>query len=112
MEYELRDVAPELVREILEAGLAASTACNFQPQRIEVIDDDASRAALGHVVPSRYYVPLAFLICFDRREYWVRPMDGKASGEIDAVIVTTHMMLRAADLYLGTILVMYWPRSG
>lgn len=108
LEYERRDVAQELVREILAAGLAAPTACNFQPQRIKVIDDDASRAALGRVVPSRYYVPLAFLICFDRRECWVRPMDGKASGEIDAAIVTTHMMLQAADLGLGSIWVMYW----
>lgn len=39
-----------------EARLAAPTACNFQPQRIKVIDDDTSRAALGRVVPSRYYV--------------------------------------------------------
>ncbi len=108
LEYEQRDVAPELVRAILEAGLAAPTACNFQPQRIKVINDDASRAALSRVVPSRYYVPLAFLICFDRRECWVRPMDGKASGEIDAAIVTTHMMLQAADLGLGSIWVMYW----
>ena len=108
LEYEHRDVAPELVRAILEAGLAAPTACNFQPQRIKVIDDDASRAALGLVVPSRYYVPLAFLVCFDRRECWVRPMDGKASGEIDAAIVTTHMMLQAVDLGLGSIWVMYW----
>lgn len=108
LEYEQRDVAPELVRAIIEAGLAAPTACNFQPQRIKVIDDDASRAALARVVPSRYYVPLAFLVCFDRRECWVRPMDGKASGEIDAAIVTTHMMLRTADLGLGSIWVMHW----
>ena len=29
LEYERRDVAPELVQTILEAGLAAPTACNF-----------------------------------------------------------------------------------
>ena len=108
LEYEQQSVAPELVRSILKAGLAAPTACNFQPQRILVIDDDQSRAALARVVPSRYYVPLAFLVCYDRRECWVRPMDGKASGDIDAAIVTTHMMLRATDLGLGSIWVMYW----
>lgn len=108
LEYERRSVGPELVRAILEAGLAAPTACNFQPQRIRVIDCDEDRAALNRVVPSRYYVPLAFLVCYDRRECWVRPMDGRSSGEIDAAIVTTHMVLQATDLGLGSIWVMYW----
>ena len=34
LEYERRTVAPDLVQTILEAGLAAPTACNLQPQRI------------------------------------------------------------------------------
>ena len=58
---------------------------------------------LSRAVPSPIYVPLAFLICWDRRESWVRSVDGKSSGEIDAAIVTTHMMLQAADLGLGSI---------
>lgn len=99
---------PELIRSILDAGLSAPTACNLQPQRILVIDDDESRAALSRAVPSKYFVPLAFLVCYDRRECWVRPMDGKSSGDIDTAIVTTHMMLRATDLGLGSIWVMYW----
>lgn len=108
LEYERRDVAPELVQTILEAALAAPTACNFQPQRILVIDDDDSRAALSRGISSGVYVPLAFLVCYDRRDCWVRPVDGKVSGEIDAAIVTTHMMLQAADLGLGSIWVMNW----
>jgi len=108
LEYEPRAVAPELVQAILDAGLCAPTACNFQPQRILVIDSDDGRAALDRVVPSRYYVPLAFLVCYDRRECWIRPMDNQRSGEIDAAIVTTQMMLRATDLGLGSIWVMYW----
>ena len=95
LEYERRTVAPDLVQTILEAGLAAPTACNLQPQRILMIHDEATRSMLSRVVPSRFYVPLAFLVCYDRRECWIRPMDGKSSGEIDAAIVTTHMMLQA-----------------
>lgn len=108
LEYERRDVSPALVRSILDAALAAPTACNLQPQRILVINDTESREKLSRVVPSRYYVPLAFLVCYDRRACWVRPGDGKSSGEIDAAIVTTHMMLQATDLGLGSIWVMNW----
>ena len=35
-------------------------------------------------------------------------MDGKNSGDKDASIVATHMMLEIADLGLGSIWVMYW----
>lgn len=39
-------------------------------------------------------------------------MDGKSSGDIDASIVATHMMLEATELGLGSIWVMYWdPRK-
>lgn len=108
LEYEHWPVEQNLVDQILAAGLAAPTACNFQPQRVLVIDDDDGRRRLNCVIPSKYFVPLALLICYDSRECWVRPMDGKASGEIDASIVATHMMLQAADLGLGSIWVMYW----
>lgn len=108
LEYEHRPVEQELLDKILEAGLAAPTACNNQPQRILMIRDDTGREKLNRIVPSKYYVPAAFLICYHRQECWTRPMDGKSSGEIDASIVTTHMMLEATNLGLGSIWVMYW----
>ena len=108
LEYSHRPVEKELVDKVIEAALAAPTACNNQPQRILVIDDEEGRSKLQCVVPSRYYVPLAFLVCYDKEECWVRPMDGKNSGEIDASIAATHMMLEMTDLGLGSIWVMYW----
>ena len=108
LEYTRQPVEEDAIRRILEAGLAAPTACNYQPQRIKVIRTDEDREKLNSVVPSKYYVPAAFLICFDRDKSWTRPMDGKNSGDIDASIVATHMMLEAADLGLGSIWVMYW----
>ena len=48
------------------------------------------------------------MVCYDQRACWVRPFDGKMSGEIDASIVCTHMMLEATALGLGSIWVMYW----
>lgn len=108
LEYENRPVEQEKLDRIIEAGIAAPTACNNQPQRILVINDAAGREKLNRVVPSKYYVPAAFLICYDKKKCWTRPMDGKSSGDIDAGIVATHMMLEATDLGLGSIWVMYW----
>ncbi len=108
LEYEKRPVEHEKIAKIIEAALAAPTACNNQPQKILVINDDNNREKLSRVVPGRYYVPAAFLVCYDKSEAWSRPMGGKSSGEIDAAIVATHMMLEATDLGLGSIWVMYW----
>ena len=108
LEYEHESVAMDEIEKILEAGMSAPTACNYQPQRILVIDDDTGRQKINRVVPSRYYIPAAFLVCYSKSACWVRPMDGKRSGEIDASIVATHMMLEATDLGLGSIWVMHW----
>lgn len=108
LDYARREVEPEKLKAILDAALAAPTACNNQPQRIVVIDTEEKREKLRAAAPSRYFAPAAFLVCYDRRECWVRPMDGKSSGEIDASIAATHMLLEATALGLGSIWVMYW----
>lgn len=108
LHYEKRMVPDELIHKILEAGTSAPTACNFQPQKIKVLYTDEHRKKLNNVVPSKYFVPAAFLICYDKTKCWTRKVDGKTSGDIDAAIVTTHMMLEATDLGLGSIWVMFW----
>ena len=108
LDYDTRPVEQEVIDKILQSALAAPTACNNQPQRILVIRDEEGRRKLKEAVPSSYYVPLAFLVCYDKNACWVRHMDGKSSGDIDASIVTTHMMLQAEALGLGSIWIMYW----
>ena len=108
LHYQNKPVPDELLKKILEAGISAPTACNFQPQKIKLINSDADREKLNRVVPSKYFVPAAFLVCYDKSKSWTRKYDGKTSGEIDASIVTTHMMMEAASLGLGSIWVMYW----
>lgn len=108
LHYQKTCVPDDMINKILEAGMSAPTACNFQPQKIKLITTEADRARLNRVVPSKYYVPAAFLVCYDKTVCWKRKFDGKISGEIDASIVTTHMMLEATDLGLGSIWVMYW----
>ena len=108
LHYQKKGVPEDLIKKIVEAGLSAPTACNFQPQKIKLILTEEDKVKLNRVVPSKYYVPAAFLVCYDKTSCWTRKFDGKTSGEIDASIVTTHMMLEATSLGLGSIWVMHW----
>ena len=108
LHYENKPIPDEQIKKIVEAGISAPTACNFQPQKIKLISSDSDKEKLNRVVPSKYYVPAAFLVCYDKSKCWTRKFDGKTSGEIDAAIVTTHMMMEATSLGLGSIWVMYW----
>ena len=108
IEYENKSIEKEQLEEILEAGMLAPTACNFQPQRIRVIESDEDKQKLAKVIAGNSVYGAALLVCYDSEECWTRSYDGKPSGEIDASIVTTHMMLEAADLGLGSIWVMHW----
>ena len=55
-----------------------------------------------------YHAPLAFIVCYDKDKCWERAYDHKNSGDIDASIVATHMMLAAADLSIGSTWIMYF----
>ena len=108
LHYTHKPIEQEKLDKILQAGLFAPTACNFQPQRILVIRSNAQKQTLQEVTGSKLYFDTALLVCYDKTACWKRPQDGKRSGEIDASIVTTHMMLEATDLGLGSIWVMNW----
>ncbi len=104
--YSSKKVEPEKLDLILKAGQLAPTAANRQPQRILVIKSEEAVEKLKECVRHHYDAPAAMLVCYDKDACWVRKWDEKASGEIDASIVTTHLMLEAADLGLGTTWVM------
>lgn len=97
-----KKVESENVELILEAARFAPTACNFQPQRILVLDEEASLNKLKNCTPYHFDAPLAFLICYDNTVNWKRRYDNKDAGDIDASIVTTHMMLEITNLGLGS----------
>lgn len=109
--YSVRKFAPlavekEKIVKILEAGRIAPTACNNQPQKIYVMQSKESLEKLQNCKFSHFGETLAFLICYDRNICWNRKCDGKASGDIDAAIVSTHMMLQACELGIGSTWVM------
>ncbi|MCM1129368.1 MAG: nitroreductase family protein [Alistipes senegalensis] len=106
--FSTQEVEKEKLEYVLRAGQLAPTAVNFQPQRILVITDRQARARLRECTSYHFNAPVSFLVCSEKEEAWVRPYDKKNSGEIDCSIVTTQMMLAAADIGLGTTWVMYF----
>ena len=111
--YSVRNFKPEhLPREVLEkilaAGHKAPTGCNYQPQRILVLNTDESIEKLRACTKCHFGAPTALLVCHNTAESWVRPYDGALSSPVDAVIVATHMLLAAHNEGVGSCWVMHF----
>ena len=100
-EFKAQPVEKEKLELILEAGRIAPTACNYQPQRIMVIDEPAAYEKLKQCTPCHFNAPVVLMICYDKTTVWKNKINGTVGGDVDARIVTTHMMLQAAALGLG-----------
>jgi len=90
---------------ILEAARLAPSACNRQPYRIMVLESPQARAKVGGIVTRFAWIqqaPVQILICVDHSQEWVRSLDGKHHGDIDAAIVAEHICLAATEQGLGT----------
>lgn len=97
-----------LLDKILNIGHLAPTGCNYQPQRILVINSDESIEKLQKCTKCHFGAKTALLVCYNKDECWTRKYDGKQSGVADACIVTTHIMLATHDLGLGSTWVMHF----
>lgn len=105
--YTEKKVEKEKLDKILEAAHVAPTAANLQPVRLLVIQEDNGLEKISKAA-NIYKAPLAIIICSDHSKAWKRPFDGKQTVDIDASIVTDHMMLEAAELGLGTVWICYF----
>lgn len=114
--YSVRQFQPEhlpqeVVDKILDAGHKAPTGCNYQPQRILVLNTDESIAKLKNCTKCHFHAPTAMLVCHNKDESWVRKYDGALSSPVDAAIVATHMMLAAHNYGVGSCWVMHFDPS-
>lgn len=132
--FDPKPVEKEKLDLILEAGRWSPTAVDFQPQRILVLNtpealekvrrfctfgydksytDIAEECDAGDKKHNVYYygAPLVLMICYDRSVCWHHPQNGQESGPADATIVSTHMMLEAASLGLGTVWISYFDHA-
>ena len=109
--YLDRKVEPEKLAAVLEAGRVAPTGANRQPQRLIVVESPEGMERLARCTRD-FGAPAAVVVCADTAEVWTRKYDGKRIGDIDASIVTDHMMLAAASLGLDTLWIcMFKPEA-
>ncbi len=105
--YLPKKVESEKRNAVLEAGRIAPTAANLQPVKVLVLEDESNLTKLKKAA-NIYDAPLAFVVCADHSTAWKRPFDSKQTTDIDASIVTDHMMLQAEELGLGSVWICYF----
>ena len=92
--YTKQKVEKEKLDAILEAAHVAPTGGNCHRK-------------IGKAT-NIYGAPLAIIVCSDTNKVWTRPFDGKKLTDIDASIITDHMMMEATYLGLGSVWVCYF----
>lgn len=111
--YSLRKFKQEhlseaVIDKILNSAHKAPTGCNYQPQRILVLNNEESLSKLRECTRCHFNAPCAMLVCHNKDESWIRPYDGAMSSYVDGVIVTTYLMLAAQNEGVGTCWVMHF----
>ena len=106
--YKPEHLPKEAIDAILAAGHVAPTGCNKQPQRILVLNTEESMERLHGCTKCRFGAPSAMIVCHNKDESWIRPYDGALASPVDAAIVTTHMMLAARNIGVGSCWVMHF----
>lgn len=105
--YTEQKVEREKLEKILQAAHVAPTAANLQPIRLIVVQSDEGLAKIGKAA-NIYHAPLAVIVCSSHSKAWTRPFDNKQTVDIDASILTDHMMLEATELGLGSVWICYF----
>lgn len=104
--YTKEPIAKEVIQRLLEAGMSAPSACDFQPWHLIVIDD---RKILDEIPSFHKHAgmlseaPLAILVCGepDTSRYWQQ----------DCAAVSQNILLAAHALGLGAVWLGLYPRE-
>ena len=99
--FSNKQVEKEKLDKILEAGRLAPTAKNLQPIKIYVVQSEEGINKIDKSSRCRYGAPIVLLICGNKEKSYVK--DGSPIYQMDASIVTTHMMLEATNLGIDNI---------
>lgn len=107
-----RPIEDEKLARILEAGRLAPTAKNNQPQKVYVLRSQEAIQKIRALTRCAYNAPVVLIVAVDKNLEWKNPLEeGITSGQQDAAIAATQMMLAAAAEGLGSCWVCYMPPS-
>lgn len=101
--YDSRPIGAEVLAQVLEAGRLAPTGCNYQPQRILVLQGEDLERNLD-CTPFRFGQQAMLVVCYDSTVSW-KSRTGRDIGDVDGTIVLTQMMYQAQELGLGSLIV-------
>lgn len=100
-QFKEGQISDEHMQRILEAGRVAPSACNYQPQRVLVLQSDESIEKMRLLTHWAFNAPTILLVCADLEESW-KNVDGCDSAEVDAAIALDHMMMEAWECGVGS----------
>ncbi len=103
-QFEKAQIPKEDIEKIIESALCAPTGVNSQPFKIWAFESEEAKNKLLSCTKMKFIEPagVIFAVGADENKAWVRPYDNKNIADIDAAIVTTHMMLEIHDLGYGS----------
>lgn len=87
---------------ILDAGIAAPTAVNYQPVKIWIMESEQAKETIRSCTKCDFGAETFLVVGADPDQAWNRTYDGRNFGDVDAAIVASHMMLEIEDLGLAT----------
>ena len=100
--FKEEKVSKEILEGVLQAGLLAPTACNYQPERIVVVEDPSIIERLKEATRYTFNAKTILIVCHDKNESWHRGNDGVDHGIVDSTIVATQMVLALTSLGLAS----------
>jgi len=113
--YEDREVADEMLTQVLEAARCAPSWKNQQTCQFLVVTDAEKRQEIADILEGNpaskgiAQAPVLIVVCADPALSGVE--NGKEYYMVDVGIVMDHIMLEAADLGLGTVFVGWYDED-
>ena len=102
-------VEKEKLDELLSVIKLAPSAVNHQSPRIYVIQSSLGLETINGLCTCIRGASTVLLIAYNNNETWKNPFHEEIhSGEEDASIIATYLMLKATELGLGTCFVNYF----
>jgi nitroreductase len=108
--YSDQAVCPELVRKLLQAAMAASSAGDQRPWHFVVVEDRETRERMADIHPFAHMLPqapVAILVCGDptlqkHAGLWVQ----------DCAAAMENILIEARALGLGAVWLRIYPSEG